>query len=203
MTDHDRTAAMPTRERLLELLHWGPLTVEQLAGEVGLSPNGVRAQLTAMERDGLVERTGVRLPGRVGKPPMVFGLTDQAREERSTAYPAALTALIGELVARGGPEEAHGALHAAGIRLAAGLGGGRDALRVLEELGAVVRRSTDAEGRELVEGAGCPLATAVRAEPVTCELVRSLLSASTGRPVEMCCRHGEAPACRFVIDESG
>ncbi|MEZ4377216.1 MAG: hypothetical protein R3B35_02915 [Gemmatimonadales bacterium] len=191
---------MPTRDRLLELLHWGPLTVDQLAGEVGLTLNGVRAQLTAMERDGLVERTGVRLPGKVGKPPTVFGLTHSAREERSTAYPAALTALVSELVARRGPEDAHGMLNAAGIRLAAGHNKGRDAVQVLQELGAVVRRSRDTQGRELVEGAGCPLATAVQAEPVTCELVRSLLSASIGKPVEMCCRHGDAPACRFVID---
>lgn len=199
MADRGHRPALSTRDRLLELLHWGPLTVDQLAREVGLTLNGVRAQLTAMERDGLVERSALHPEGKVGKPPAAFSLTQRAREERFVAFPAALTAMIHELVARHGTEDAASVLGAAGQRLAGAKGSARDAVTVLQQLGAVVRRTTDADGTELVEGAGCPLATAVRGQPVTCELIRSLLSARLDKPVEMRCLHGEAPSCRFAI----
>ena len=199
MAAHGSRPALSTRERLLELLHWEPLTVDQLAAEVGLTLNGVRAQLTAMERDGLVERTAVPPSGRVGKPPAAFGLTHRAREDRSSAYPSALGAMIRALVARHGARDACDVLHAAGLQLAGAQGNAQDAVVALEQLGAVVRRTTDSEGTDVVEGAGCPLATAVRTEPLTCELVRSLLAARLDRQVEMRCRHGNAPACRFAI----
>lgn len=199
MADHGSRPALSTRDRLQELLHWGPLTVDQLAREVGLTVNAVRAQLTAMERDGLVERIAMHPSGKVGKPPAAFGLTPRAREERSSAYPLALAAVIHELVARQGKRAACEVLGAAGLQLAGAQGSARDAVAVLEQLGAVVRRTKDGDGNELVEGAGCPLATAVRSEPLTCELVRTLLSARLDKPVAMRCRHGDAPACRFAI----
>jgi predicted ArsR family transcriptional regulator len=51
-----------TRGRIVTLLQSKPLTVEELGTQLGLTANAVRSQLTAMERDGLVRRTG-RRPG--------------------------------------------------------------------------------------------------------------------------------------------
>ncbi len=46
-----------TRERVLDLLWRGRQTVDELARELGLTDNAVRAHLVALERDGLVVRT--------------------------------------------------------------------------------------------------------------------------------------------------
>lgn len=199
MSNRPPRVALSTKDRLIELLQWEPQTVEALAAEVGLTLNGVRAQLTVLERDGLVERAAIRPTGRVGKPPVAFQLTARAREGQAAAYPAALGALVSELSALQETAAATAVLAAAGGRLASASGRATDAVAVLEQLGAVVRRSVDADGCEVVEGASCPLAAAVRTTPLTCELVRALVAARLGEPVAMRCRHGDAPACRFAI----
>ena len=67
-----------TRDRLLDLLRYRPHTVDELAAVVGLTANGVRAQLAALERDGLVRRIGVRHGAGPGKPPQISAVTAQA-----------------------------------------------------------------------------------------------------------------------------
>ena len=47
------------RGRIAEILQRGSATVEQLARALRITPSAVRAQLTAMERDGLVRRAGL------------------------------------------------------------------------------------------------------------------------------------------------
>ena len=55
-------------------------------------------------------------------------------------------------------------------------------------------------GHAVLEGAGCPLSEAVRAEPGTCAMVEALLEQSSGLSVTQCCNHGEHPACRFEFE---
>lgn len=195
-----RTTTQPSssREQILELLLWEPLTVEELAIQTQLTPNGVRAQLTALERDGLVARGGLRHAGAVGKPPVVYALTKQAESDLSVAYPAALTAIIETLRAGLEPKVLKSVLTQAGKRLA-GSPQGKSPTAVLEALGARVKVDRRTDGSERVEGASCPLASAVREEPVTCELVRSLLASSLDRKVEMKCHHGDRPRCCFEV----
>ena len=80
-------AVTPARDRIVEALRWGALTVEELASRVQLTPNGVRAQLSALQRDGMVHSLGVRPSGEAGKPPVLYGLTPAAHESLSQAYP--------------------------------------------------------------------------------------------------------------------
>jgi hypothetical protein len=54
-------------------------------------------------------------------------------------------------------------------------------------------------GHAVIEGAGCPLAGAVRAEPGTCAMIEALLERSAGLSVVQRCDHGEHPACRFEL----
>jgi predicted ArsR family transcriptional regulator len=192
-------AGPTTRDRLIDALRWGDLTVDELAGKLGgVTLNGVRAQLTALQRDGLVRRTGLRYAGVAGKPPVVYGLTRAAREEISRAYPPALSALIEEVGEQLGAERLEGLLTAAGRRLGRAIAGSGPA-EVLESLGARVAVEMGADGVATVRGAGCPLGTVVAERPVTCELVRSLLATSLGTQVSMCCEHGDSPACRFRV----
>ncbi len=49
-----------SRGRIVGLLQRGPLTVDDIASSLKLTASGVRAQMTAMERDGVVRRVGKR-----------------------------------------------------------------------------------------------------------------------------------------------
>ena len=73
-----------SRGRIVTLLRRGGLTVDEIAGQVALTPNAVRAQLMAMERDGVVRRTG-RRPGTT-RPSHVFELTPEVEQLLSQAY---------------------------------------------------------------------------------------------------------------------
>jgi predicted ArsR family transcriptional regulator len=50
----DRTFFESTRGRIVALLRRTGLTVDELAQELGLTANGVRAHLATLERDGIV-----------------------------------------------------------------------------------------------------------------------------------------------------
>ena len=129
---------------------------------------------------------------------MHYALTQQAEQEFSVAYPAALTAIVETLRAGQDPKALEGILTAAGVRLAGSVNA-RNAKGVLGALGAKVRSVATTGGGETVQGASCPLATTVSREPVTCELVRSLLATTLGRAVQMHCQHGDRPRCCFKI----
>jgi predicted ArsR family transcriptional regulator len=193
-----------TRDRLVQLLRHRPRTVEELAASVGLTRNGVRAQLGALERDGVVERSGVRHVAGPGKPAQLYRISTGAESSFSAAYPPALSALVATLADRLEPPALHAMFSATGRRMATPrtvspkLDPASEAKSLLESLGAAV--TVRREGRHpMVEGAACPLADAVRRCPESCELVRSLVAAATGARVITRCEHGDAPRCRFAI----
>lgn len=197
-SSHRSAAPTASRDQILEALRWQTRTVDELADGMGLTRNGVRAQLLRLESDGLVVRSGLRHAGTVGKPPALYALTLKAERGSPIAYPAALTAIIETLRAGLAPEAFRTVLTTAGERLSVP-GPGQTAAGVLESLGATVKSATTASGGTRVEGASCPLAATVSQEPVTCELVRSLLAKSLNRSVEMRCHHGDRPRCCFEI----
>ena len=190
-------AVTPARERIVDLLRWGPATVDELASQVELTSNGVRAQLIVLQRDGMVEQIGVRPSGEAGKPPTLYALTPAAQQELSQAYPAALVALINSIRATQGDHQLLQVLGEAGRELGAATTE-RDPIRLLESLGAKVRVNSTAD-RVRIEGAGCPLSAAVREQPLSCELVRAMLASATGVDVKQCCQHGDTPRCCFDI----
>jgi predicted ArsR family transcriptional regulator len=194
-----------TRDRLVQLLRYRPRTVEELATAVGLTRNGVRAQLGALARDGLVERSGVRHAAGPGKPPQLYRVTAAAEARFSAAYPPALGALVATLAERLVPSALHSMFSATGRRMAAARTAANksdpadQARTLLESLGAAATVHREA-GHLMVEGVACPLADAVRRCPESCELVRSLLAAATGARVLTRCEHGHAPRCRFAVN---
>ncbi|HRP07892.1 MAG TPA: ArsR family transcriptional regulator [Gemmatimonadales bacterium] len=192
---------VPARERIVDQMRWQPRTVDELAAEVGLTPNGVRSHLAVLQRDGVVRALGVRPSGEAGKPPTLYGLSAEAEEELSRAYPATLVALVESVRATQGDHRLVEVLSEAGRRLGRD-SGEADPIRVLESLGARVRVTPLGNESMLLEGAGCPLSAAVREQPLSCELVRSMLSAATGSEVTMCCQHGDSPKCRFEMRTS-
>ena len=59
-----------SRGRIVTLLRSGGLTAADIASELAVTRNAIREQITAMERDGLVRRVGVR-PG-ITRPSVLF-----------------------------------------------------------------------------------------------------------------------------------
>ena len=81
-----------SRGRIVMILRKGGSTVDDIASQLNLTANAVRAQLSAMERDGVVQRAGQR-PGTT-RPSHVFALTAEVEQLLSQAYLPFLTQLV-------------------------------------------------------------------------------------------------------------
>jgi predicted ArsR family transcriptional regulator len=104
------------RGRIVSLLQRGPLTVDDIATKLELSASGVRAQITAMERDGVVRRVG-RRPGTT-RPSRIFELAPEVEQLLSRAYIPLLTQLV-DVFANGLPaRQVDALLREAGRKLA-------------------------------------------------------------------------------------
>ena len=86
-----------TRGRLITLLRRDAHTVEELASELHLTDNAVRAHLAALERDGLVRQCGVRRGGGAGKPAYAYELTADAEQFFPKPYATVLNELLDSL----------------------------------------------------------------------------------------------------------
>src|SRR5947209_16225746 len=81
-----------SRGRIVTLLQQGELTADEIATKLGLTASAVRAQITAMERDGVIRRMG-RRPGTT-RPSQVFELTSEVEHLLSRAYIPVLSQLV-------------------------------------------------------------------------------------------------------------
>jgi predicted ArsR family transcriptional regulator len=194
-----------TRGRIVRLLRRGDRTVGELAPILGLTPNGVRAHLAVLQRDGLVRRTG-QVPG-TRRPHDLYGLTPDAERVFPKAYLPLLDtvlAVIEELPAR----QTNRLLQAAGHRIAASAAGDasrssakerlRRAADLIRKLGGQVETRREGECTVL-QGSGCPLSDIVVRHPAACRILEYALAEITGAPVRERCRREGRPACRFEV----
>jgi predicted ArsR family transcriptional regulator len=195
-----------TRGQVVALLRRSPRTVNELADQLELTDNAVRAHLATLERDGLVQQSGTR-PG-FRKPNLTYELTPEASQFFPKPYGAVLQQLLAVLASRLEPAQLEEALREVGRRIAAEYGKevraddvrGRvtEAAAVLGELGGLAEIQEE-EGRLIIRGFDCPLAEAVRGYPGACRLAESLLSSLIGVPVLERCQHGNPPRCAFEV----
>lgn len=200
-----------TRGRIVGLLRRTSLTVDQIAGTLGLTDNAVRAHLATLERDGLVEqRIAKRGSGAVGKPAYTYRITAEADRLFSRAYIPILTQLLDVLSERMSRSELDAVMRSVGRRLAAdqALSGGSPrerveaAAKLLDDLGGITEIE-EHDDRISIRGFSCPLGAAVQGHPEVCCAVETLLTEVVGSPVhERCERSGEAdrPRCCFEIE---
>ena len=197
----------PARLAVLDLVRRGERTVNALATALEITDNAVRLHLAALERDGLLRRTGVRRSGQAGQPAAEYELTPAGELSLSNAYPPALTAVVAALGDRLDTRARRALFLDAGRRLAdqsPSIATGSVATRanacaaLIESLGGSATVKTE-RGRTVLVGAGCPLAASVRAEPGTCAIIEALLAKSSGLEVAQRCEHGDAPSCRFEL----
>jgi predicted ArsR family transcriptional regulator len=193
-----------TRGRIVALLRRSRSTVNELAEALGLTDNGVRSHLTALERDGLVEQVATVRQG-VGKPAYLYGLTSAGEALPSKAYIPALDLLLGVMEDRLGRERTEALLEEAGRRAAPPASGGlrervEAAAALLVALGGDVEVEEVEGGGYRLRGHGCPLGWVVSGHPGACRLAEAMVEGVVGAPVRECCAKGEHPSCRFEID---
>jgi predicted ArsR family transcriptional regulator len=207
-TKLDKRFFSSTRGRMVTLLRGATKTVNELAEELELTDNAVRAHLLSLERDGLVKQSGIQRGTR--KPHFAYQLTEEAEHLFPKAYDVLLNQLIAVLKERLKPSALESILREVG-RSIAGPQAARKrgdiksrlgkALTTLESIGGAARIEKE-QSRVLICSASCPLAAAVAEHPEVCRLAETLLSEIIGMEVrEQCDREG-APRCRFEVTGS-
>ncbi len=206
----EKSVGGAVRGRIIALLRRKERSVEELASELGVTDNAVRAQLQSLERDGVVHQSGIRREGTVGKPPTMFAISPAAESLFSSAYAPVLRALLASLETRLDHQQLDDVFREVGRRLAENIevGGGelpndaegraRAAAAVLTALGAEidVERAGDAY---VLRGHACPLSDAVRAQPKVCHAIEELVAGVTGTAVRQCCDRAGQPKCCFEV----
>ena len=199
-----------TRGRIILMLLRESLTVNELAEALALTDNAVRAQLTALERDGLVRQIGFR-PGK-RKPNVIYDLTPKAKQLFPKVYGVLLRNLLDVLKERLSSRKLTEIARTVGHRLApiyrpaVQASQSQDhieqAIALLRELGGFCERH---EGNEKValRCFECPFAEAVVGHPEVCLLVETLLTDVLGVPAHQRCELEPSPRCRFEIEAGG
>jgi predicted ArsR family transcriptional regulator len=196
-----------SRGRLVALLQHGGLTVDDLAVKLRLTPNAVRAQLTAMERDGVVQRMG-RKPGTT-RPFQIYQLTPEVEQLLSQAYVPLLVQLVDVFASALPADQVNALMRKAGQGLANQLPADKrrgSSLRARvqaasdllnAQLGAITH--VEENGKLVIRGAGCPLAALTGKHPAVCLAMESLIAEVIGAAVVECCERNGRPKCCFEV----
>jgi predicted ArsR family transcriptional regulator len=199
-----------TRQQILDYLRQhGRATVKDLDAHLALTSTGVRQHLTVLEREGLVEAHEER--GHVGRPALVYRLTEQGDALYPKAYDQ-LAMLLLEEVRQRGSAQLQSVVRGVATRFAEPyrdrLEGKPLAARV-EEASAIIReRGFLADCREdgdgwLIEQYTCPFPRVARENSCVCaldvEFVRQLVGADARLSTSLL--RGD-PACTFRVRET-
>jgi predicted ArsR family transcriptional regulator len=196
---------------VVTLLRRAGFTVDELARELDLTNNGVRAHLAVLERDGIVRQRGsVRRSSGGGKPAYVYELTQEGEDLFPKAYEPTLRRLLDVLSERLGSEESEVLLRSVGRRLAEEHSTRADgaharletAIEVLNELGGLAELEAR-DGAVFIRGYSCPLAGVTPDHPEVCSMAEALVAEVAGVPVHERCDRGERPRCCFEVASAG
>jgi predicted ArsR family transcriptional regulator len=195
-----------TRGKILELLRTREFTVNELADELRLTDNAVRAHLATLERDRLVVQSGMK-PG-IRKPHVAYALGPEAEYLFPKAYGRLVSLLMSIFARQVKPRNLRSGMRAAGRKVAEEHlreleGKTRQqrvhaAVGILKELGGTASFREE-DGKHFIYGNGCPIAAATANHPEACLLAESLLAEIIGSPVKEHCLRGPSPSCRFEV----
>lgn len=205
-TKMDKRFFDSSRGRIVTSLRGSAKTVNELAAELELTDNAVRAHLLSLERDGLVRQGGVQRGTR--KPHFTYELTSEADSLFPKAYDALLNQLINVLKGKLTPAALDEVLREVGRALAANADSKRGdealetrigrALSALEAIGGAAQLQKE-DDKLVIRSGGCPLATAVAEHPEVCRLTEALLEEIIGKTVREQCDRDGPPRCAFEI----
>jgi predicted ArsR family transcriptional regulator len=182
-----------TRRDILEYLQRnGRGTVKELGQLLGLTPTGIRQHLTVLERDGLVTAREER--GRVGRPTLVYSLTNEADALFPKTYDVLASVLLEEIRATEGNEKLHRLLHNVAGRLAAPyldrVDGKmraervKETARIMEEQGSLVDVSEEA-AEFYIDEYTCPFPKTAARDRAVCALHVEFVRALTGEDARL------------------
>lgn len=167
-----------TRQQILEYLQrHGRSTVKELGALLGLTSTGIRQHLTVLERDGLVTAREER--GRVGRPTLVYSLTERADALFPKSYDLLATVLLEEIRVTEGNERLYDLLHRVAARLVAPylerVEGKplaeriQETVHIMQEMGCLVD-SQSQNGEYMIEEYCCPFPKVAQQERAVCAL---------------------------------
>ncbi len=180
-----------TRQQIIShLQRVGRATVRELGQLLGLTPTGIRQHLTMLERDGLVVAREER--GRVGRPTLVYFLTEKAEELFPKLYDELALALLQEVQALQGKEGLHRLLRRVAARLVIPhlerVEGRplrervKETVKLMAEQGCLVEWRQEGDAFYIDEFT-CPFSRVARQEPAVCalhvETVKMMVGADT------------------------
>lgn len=203
----ETTQSTGRRSLLRSLLrNKGGLTVQALAGALSVSRNAVRQHLTALERDGLVEKGKLQPSG--GRPEQLYVLTSEGNEQFPRQYSWFSEMLLQQLQAQANGPGLREKLADMGRAVAASMQGrlsGKSGsaeriaavTEIMQEIGYDAVGKTEGEER-LIEAHNCVFHKLAAKIPEVCSFDLALLSASSGCQVEhQSCMLRGGDACRF------
>ncbi len=177
-----------TRQQILEYLQRnGRGTVKELGQLLGLTSTGIRQHLTVLERDALVAAREER--GRVGRPTLVYSLTEKADSLFPKTYDVLANVLLEEIRATDGNEKLHHLLQNVAHRLAAPYADRvegkpfpervQETTQILEEQGCLVDWSQN-DGEYLIDEFTCPFPKTAERDRAVCALHVEFVHLLTG-----------------------
>lgn len=201
----DKRFFSSTRGRIVTLLRGSTKTVNELAEELELTDNAVRAHLLSLERDGLVRQAGIQRGKR--KPHFSYELAGEAENLFPKAYDQLFNQLIAVLKGRISTRALREVLREAGRSLAGEQSQRGDistrikkALSALEGIGGSPRLEKEND-KLVIRSESCPLSSAVTEHPEVCKLAESLVSEIIGNTVKEQCDREGIPRCAFTVVE--
>lgn len=195
-----------TRGRIVGLVRRGVGTVEELAKELQVTDNAIRAHLATLERDKLVERRGTQPGSR--KPHFAYVLSSEAEELFPKAYSTLFNQLLAVLKRQLAPEQLEMVLREVARSLAEGNKPSKNestknrvqrALAAMESMGGAPNLIDENGKQSVTSVSSCPFDTAVAMHPEVCRLAEIFLSEVTGLELREHCRKGEQPKCSFEL----
>jgi predicted ArsR family transcriptional regulator len=177
-----------TRQQILEhLQRHGRATVKELGQLLHLTSTGIRQHLTVLERDGLVLTSEER--GRVGRPTLIYTLTEKADSLFPKSYDELAIALLEEIRATEGSEYLYQLLHRVAQRLAESFWErvqGKSLAQRVEETALILQEQgclADWEQRDdefFLHEFTCPLSKMAKQDSSVCTLHLDLVRLLTG-----------------------
>lgn len=197
-----------TRGQVLGLLRRGIGTVEELSTQLDLTDNAVRAHLTTLERDRLVERQGTQRGAR--KPHVNYVLTAEAEQLYPKAYSTLFDQLLTTLKRRYGADELQSILSEVAQSLAVGNtpvenetleSRAERAVVAFESMGGAPAIKNEDDKLMILSVTSCPFDTSVSKHPEVCRLAEAFLTEITGLKIKEHCQKGALPKCSFEIED--
>ncbi len=194
-----------TRGLIIQLLRKKKHTVEQLAKELEVSENAVRAQLALLQRDGMVESKGEIKGTR--RPSLTYGLSPGVGLYFSKAYHSVLANLIDMLASQMPKREYTTIMRKLGRKLATSAprstGNLRDrvqeAAKFYESFGTLTTVEEDSH-KIVIRAHGCPFEEVLDSTGGICIAMEALMSKLVGAPVRRCCAQNENAGCCFEVN---